>query len=409
MKKTLLFCAALVLGLQLYGDIPPRYFEFGFDLDAGAANNYLGLTDVLNPEKKIKVDLNLLPVDKGLGLDAIVEFQTFLRGQGRGKHKVGFGLSVGLEADVYTLFPGTLMEFLSKGNAGIQSFSEGLDAGASVFAGVAIETHAKFGKLTLGLSPALFIPVAYAPKPSGKIALDTSSALKGEFFVDADVYTPISIEGLIDSSGSFEINPWAILEARGFDFSLDAEYELLPALDLGVSVSHIPLAPALLNYRMHAHTAYSFNQNGDAWGILDILEDDFNFDDVFTEEALEMTYDDNAAFRVFRPLDFDFFIRYKPLKTKSIILKPNFGFSVLTVYEKACFNAGLEGKLDLKNCLSLTIGSGYRDRFWRHDVALMFNFRVIEVNIAVSLQSQSFKDSFEIKGARVFAGLRLGF
>jgi hypothetical protein len=259
----------------------------------------------------------------------------------------------------------------------------------------------------------VFVPVVYVPKPSGKIVLDTSNAVSGEFFIETDVYSPIALKQFLDTSdssgpsGSFEIDPWAILDARGFDFSLTAEYELLPALDLGGSVSHIPLMPASLNHRMHNRMAYSFN-SGDA-SILDMIDEDFDFDSVFTEESAETVYDDNAAYRVFRPLSFDVYVQYKPLKTKSIILKPNFGFSVLTVYEKTCFNFGLEGKLDWKNFVSLTLRSGLRERFWRHEAAIMLNLRVVELNIGVGIQSQGFKDSFKIKGAEIAAGLRLGF
>jgi hypothetical protein len=417
MKKILLFCAVLLVGFQAYGQIPPRYFEWGLDFDAEFANNYIGLTDILNPEKKVKIDLDLLPIDQGLSLDVDMGFRTFLNVQTRGKHEVGFGLSVGLDVDMYGTFPGEIMEFLSKGNAGARSFSGDIATGASIFADLDLEAHAKFGKLKLGLSPAMFIPVVYVPKPSGKIVLDTTDAVSGEFFIDAYVYVPVplaELQGSPDSPGdmgsfmnSLMINPWTILDARGFDLSLTAEYELLPVLDLGGSVSHIPLLPAYLGYGMHAHMAYRFNNEG--LGILDMLEDDFDFDELFTEEALETTYNDNAAYRVFRPLSFDVYVQYKPLKTKSIILKPNFGFSVLTVYEKALFNFGLEGKLDWKNFVSLTLRSGLRERVWRHEAAFMLNFRVLELDVGVALQSQGFKDSFKIKGAQAVVGVRLGF
>jgi hypothetical protein len=413
MKKILLFCAVLLLGFQAYGQMPRRYFEWGFDVDVGAANNYLGLRDFLNPEKKIKIDLDLLPVKTGLGLDVDLGFKTFMNVQTRGEHEVGFGFYVGLDAAVYGNLPGGIMELLSHGNADTRSFSGDIAAGASIFADVGIETHAKFGKLTLGLSPAVFVPVVYVPKPSGEFVLDTAGAVSGEFFVEANVYSPIGLEQFLDSSGSsgsFEINPWAVLEARGFDFSLTAEYELLPVLDLGGSVSHIPLMPASLSHRMTTRMGYSFNRGSNPLGILDMLEDDFDFDSLFTEESMEMVYDDDAAFRVFRPLSFDVYFQYKPLKTKSIILKPNFGFSVLTVYEKTCFNFGLEGKLDWKNIMSLTLSSGFRERVWRHEAAVMlFNLRVLELSLAAAIQSQDFVDSFKIKGAQVAVRARLGF
>lgn len=246
--------------------------------------------------------------------------------------------------------------------------------------------------------------------------LDTAGTVSGEFFVETNVYTPIALTQFRDymdspgSSASFEINPWAILEARGFDFSLTAEYEMLPILDLGGSVSHIPLMPASLSHRMSDRMGYSFNRDGEPLSILDMLEDDFDFDSIFTEETLETVYADDAAFRVFRPLSFDVYFQYKPLKTKSIILKPNFGFSVLTVYEKACFNFGLEGKLDWKNFVSLALRSGFRERVWRHEAAVMLiNTRILQVNFGVGIQSQNFVDSFKIKGAQAAVGVRLGF
>jgi hypothetical protein len=415
MKKILLFCAVLLMGFQAYGQIPPRYFELGIDADVGAANNYLGLLDVLNPEKTIKIDLNQFSVKNGLSFDADVDAKVFMNVQTRGKHKVGFGFYVGLDTTIYSNLPGAIMEFFSKGNASTQSFSDEIGAGASVFADLGLEAHAKFGKLTLGLSPAMFIPVVYAPKPSGKIMLDTANTINGEFSIETDVYTPISMEELrssldLDSfMDSFMENPWAVLDARGFDLSLTAEYEVLPQLDLGGSVGHIPLMPASLRYRMHDRIAYSFNRNGESLGILDMIDEDFDFESIFTEEALETSYDDNASYGVFRPLSFDVYLQYKPLKTKSIILKPNVGFSVLTIYEKTLFNFGLEGKLDWKNFLSLTIRSGLRERFWRHEAALMFNFRVVELNVDVGLQSQDFIGSFKIQGAKVAIGLRMGF
>jgi hypothetical protein len=415
MKKILAFCAVLLVGFQVSGQIPRRYFELGVDVDAGAANNYFGLLDVINPERVIKIDLDKLPVKNGLGLDVNAGVKTFLNFQGRGEHKVGFGLYAGVDALVYANIPGKIMELMVKGNAGAQSISTDIAAGASIFADLGIEAHAKFGKLTLGVSPAVYVPVIYVPKPSAKIVLDTADAVSGEFHIESNVYTPISLQEYRDSLvssgsfGTFEISPWTILEGRGFDLSLTAEYELLPVLDLGGAVSRIPLMPAVLNYRMHDRMGYSFNRGEDKVGLIEMIEGDFDFDSIFTEEALETSYDDAAAFRVFRPLSFDMYLQYKPLKTKSIILKPNFGFSVLTVYEKTCFNFGLEGKLDWKNFVSLTLRSGLRDRVWQHDAAVMLNFRVLEFDIGVGLQSQDFVESFRIEGAQVDIGVRLGF
>jgi hypothetical protein len=411
MKKILLFCVVLCLGFQLYGDIPPRYFEWGLDLDVGAANNYAGLTDVFNPQKEITVDLNLLPVDSGFSVDVNTKVKTFFNFQGRGKHEVGFGVSVGVEALAYANLPGAIMAFLSQGSAGDSSLSGDLAAGASVFADVTLDTRARFGKLKIGLSPAVYVPVMYAPKPSVRFTLDTGEAITGEASVDASVYTPLSLENLLEdspeSSGSFTIDPWAILEGRGFDFSLAAEYAVLPILDAGGLVSHIPLMPAVLTHKLGATAAYHFNPGSK--GILDMLDDDFEFDEIFSAEDLEMGYFDDVSFPVFRPMTFDFYARYKPLSSDAIVLKPNIGFSVFTIYGKPSFNFGLEGELNWKNFLSLTLRTGLWEHIWQHRAAIMFNFRVLELDVGLGLQSQDFAGSFQIQGANVVVGVRLGF
>jgi hypothetical protein len=74
-----------------------------------------------------------------------------------------------------------------------------------------------------------------------------------------------------------------------------------------------------------------------------------------------------------------------------------------------CFNAGLEAQLNLKRIFSLALGTGYREKIWRHSFGLMLNLRVIQLDLGVSLQSQDFVGSFRVQGAGAVVGLRFGF
>jgi hypothetical protein len=103
------------------------------------------------------------------------------------------------------------------------------------------------------------------------------------------------------------------------------------------------------------------------------------------------------VYAVIRPFVSDFFN-----------VKPRVGFSVFTIYDEFCFNAGVEAQLHILRFLFLTLNESYRDKLWRHQLGVGVNLRYVELDFILGLQSQDFIDSFKVKGFNAGFGLRFG-
>ncbi|MDR1238710.1 MAG: hypothetical protein LBK27_01220 [Treponema sp.] len=411
MKKTLVCCLLLSALASLWAEKPRRYVEFGVDADVGVANNYLGLFDVFNRERTIVIDFLRL-AESGLQIGATAEAEAFLNINF--SEKFGLGFFGGVEVAQYEDVSKELFKLLTATDAGSQNIESVMSAGASAFVNAGLRTSFKFGKLSLGFSPAAYVPLMYIPPPQVSAHVDTGSGVKAEANVDATVYMglpPDTLFSLLSDNG-FHLSSgdiWNTLEGWGLDTSFDAEYACNPRWDLGASVAHIPLYPARLRYG--AQIRYNYPLDFDVDELLeDLLNGRF---DLSLPELTDPVFYDNLAFRVFRPLRFDFYAAWKPFSTKLIVLKPDIGFSALTVHgyeaDKMCFNAGLEAQLNLKRIFSLSLATGYREKIWRHGLGLMLNLRVLQIDLAVALQSPDFVGSFKIQGAQAAVGLRFGY
>jgi hypothetical protein len=425
MKKALFLCLLAAALMPLPAEKPRRYFEIGIDGNMAGANNYLQLSDFFNKDRVVVIEPGKMP-DAGFWIGTTDNVDVFLNlnfGE-----KFGLGFFTGLEVAGYGNVSVEFFRLLAEGNENMRDFTGTLSAGASVFVDAGLATRFKFGKLTLGVTPAAYVPAMYVPPPEMRYHLDTGEGVKAGVAINMSAYTPLSLEDYLDtgseddssggasaSSGrkefSFTMNDvWHILEAWGLDLSLSAEYNFRPKLDFGGSITNLPLYAATLRHGLN----YQFNYTIDPFkdkSLSDLLNGDgFDLD---TPEMPDPVFSDDLSFSVFRPLRFDYYLLYRPLATHLIVLKPDIGFSALTVFgyeaDKICFNAGLEAQLNLKRMFTLSLATGYREKIWRHNLGFMLNFRVIELDLGVALQSQDFVGSFLIKGAGVYAGVRLGF
>jgi hypothetical protein len=434
MKKTLLCCLLALVLLPLYAEKPRRYVEIGVDMDASAANNYLGLFDVFNRDRTIVIEPARLS-KSGLWLNGVLGTDVFFNinfGE-----KFGLGFFAGFDTAMYSGTSGELFRILAEGNRDMRDFTVAMSTGGSAFADAGLDTRFKFGKLSLKVSPAAYVPILYVPPLQMSYHVDTTEGLQADVHVQAEGYMPISPDDFVNfsvlsdsgsgsssgsgsGSGIFGIvdqralmtNLWHILEAWGLDLSLDAEYALNSQWDLGGSIASIPLYPSTLRHGASFQFDYTLDLPGDG-DLIEMIRND-EFDQVVDlPEISEPVVSDDLAFRAFRPLRFDVYAQYKPLSTNLIVLKPDIGFSALTVYgyeaSGMCFNAGLEAQLNLKRIFSLSLASGYRERIWHHGLGLMLNLRIFQLNLGLSLQSQSFVNSFKLNGLGLAVGLRFGF
>ncbi|MDR3144817.1 MAG: hypothetical protein LBU21_00915, partial [Treponema sp.] len=396
MKKLSLFCLFLCAGpFLLRAEISNRIVEFGVDGELGFANNFMDFKEFFSNETLV-IDFNTLPL-RGLHSTAVGETELFFNFNFR-RFSLGFFSGMdgfftgGLSEEVVKLF--------SEGNVNMRNFSGELILGGSIFFDAGVRAAVEFRGWKIGVTPSLYIPLFYMPKPLIQLGFDTTESLSVDMSIRMNVYTPFSLE---------DPGIRGIFNASGVDLSLSAEYALLPILDVGGLMSHIPIVPSRMMHGMHVVSDFVFPRGSGE----DISG---SFIDALVKDEIPSTggkvfYLNEDALRVFRPLRFDVFARYKPFRNGLITLTPDIGFSLLTIYgyDVVCLNAGLAGRLNLGNFFMVDLSTGYRERLWQHKLGIALNFRVVELDLGAGLLSQDFVSSFHFNGLSVAVGLRFGF
>ncbi|MHB9291403.1 hypothetical protein Holit_00479 [Hollandina sp. SP2] len=409
MKKSISL-VLVILGLgHLWAEKPPRYVEAGFTVGAGFANNYLKYGDFFNDEHIIRIDFNTMG-SYDFNLVSDVAAQAFFNVSGE---RFSIGLFAGIEGMFYGNISKQLFQLLSNGNTSRYSKAE-FAFGGSLFADTGMNLETQLGKLRLRISPAVFLPLVYIPRPKKtaltvKTAEDTMS-ITGN--VAVDIYSPVKLGTGTGDTGEFSIDTGGyskILDAGalGFDVTVGVEYPLASILDAGILVSHIPVALSRLTYQAQMKANFGFNDQDSDMSLLDLLKEG-NVDEILRIDDPEFTFS-RGVFYVSRPLRFDLYSRIKVIGN-FLVLRPHGGISLFTPYgDIPCFNAGLEGQIHIWRLFQFSLSSGYEELVWKHRLGLILNLRVLQFDLGVSTQSQEFTHSFALSGLGISLGLHIGF
>jgi hypothetical protein len=387
----------------VYWRVPERLVEFGVDVDGGFGNSLLRLKDIFNHRKTLLLDFSTLD-SKELFLGSKAAVSTFinvnvLKNIGFFDY-MNFGVFGGAQIDAYQSAAEEFTRLLRRGNAGARTVNTGMSAGASLFVDAGIRAEAGMGKFRFVVKPAAYSPLIYIPPVDMNVSIKTyPSGMEFAALANIDIYSAFSLEKMIDGEDQGKLNI-----PQGFDIGLEGGYAILPVLDLGVTISGIPLYPAKLRHRMHQ----TLSMTGD-WSDLYEKLTDGDFD--IPEMDSSKTFDDGASFRAFRPLRIDFLAEYRPATADALVLRPHAGLSALTVfgYDTVCFNAGLEGSVNIINMFGFSMGTGYEEHQWKHSLGFRMNFRAFELNAKAALWGPDIISSFKAKGFGLGLGIRLGF
>jgi len=402
MKKLLIIFLSIAVFLPLFAQeneqpekksisFARRYFELGFGGGAGFANDLLGREDIFR--KEIILDANEIDAsisEDGINLNADLfgDFFITVKDISIGDGKWNIGIFSGTDGRMDFNIPKNLVTLIAKGNHDHPFIAGMISASGAVFAETGFDVSAKYGKLKVGLAPALFSPMLYIPKSGLSYTLDTHSGVFLSTSGDISVYSPFVENG----------------ELRfGLDVSTGGTYDLFSFLDVGGSLTHIPIAPPTMRNRMRL-TLEDATINMSGKDFLDDIK--FELPDLDFKE-----YYDSEATKVFRPFRLDIFARYKPIpfSREFLVIRPNMGFSVDINNGESYFNAGLQARLNLIDLFLLSVGSGREEGLWKQQLGLVLNLRAFELGLEASLRSQNFKDSFKGKGFGVGAGVRFGW
>ncbi|AEF86515.1 hypothetical protein TREPR_0842 [Treponema primitia ZAS-2] len=396
MKRLLLLillgCAAVLQA----ADKPRRFGELGVNARASFANSYLRTVDVL--QETLTLDFSKTSDELNhLGLGMFMDSQggayfTFNSGT-----TWAFGLFANADVMGQFLVPQSLMDLISKGNKIDKTYSDNFGLGAAAF----FEAGAWFSKdierIRFTFRPAYYLPLAYMSSPLARYSLitqrDGTVNISGD--LSADVYLPSSL----DDMSSFNVDD--ILNKGGIDLTLRAEYPLRHNLTVGATLVHIPFFPAQLDHRYNMTGSFSFKSD-----MKNIISD---IGDGLTYEFPESEASDTEKV-ILRPFKIGFDAVYRPFDRRIFSLKPNLGLVFNSIYDTPVYaDFGLTAEFNIFSILVLDAGTHYEDLIWKERLGLALNFRIIEFDVGLTLQSQDFVKSFNGAGYGVDLGVRLGF
>jgi len=367
-----------------------QYFEFGYNLGVGLDNGLMGISDII--KKDIEINMSQIAHDAskdevGLNFDICGDFFITIMNIPIGGGLWDFGVSGVTDGGINFSLSQSLISLITEGKAKQHSSTGIISVSGGIYADTGLVVSAQYADLKVGIRPAVYTPLAFIPKSGITYHLQAgeTEALSLEAGGEIIIYSPF----IGNSDMQF-----------GSDLSLEGEYTLFSFLDVGGSLSHIPLAAAQLEHGMR----------------LTLDKDKFNYKmglNLEDQDAPELDFQEDNSYKnfitVYRPVRFDVFARYKPLNSEFLIIKPNCGFSVDINEKEGYFNAGVEGQLNHKDMFIVHLGTGYQETIWKHRLGFTLNLRVFQLDMEGSLRSQNFIGSFKGQGFGFDMGMRFGW
>lgn len=408
MKKVLSIICALCIVTFAFAEIDPphRYFEIGTEVHVGVSNNWFSVPVFF--QETLVVDLNKMAdnLSSGLTLDALLDARVNVAINGGKVFRMN--IFAGAYGQGMVNISQEMLEFLANGNANTPNNTItaklGTDINAYVEAGVRFQSIIK--KLGISVTPTVFVPVAHVPRIVATAVVnpqeDGSMIATGKADVKAYSVVPLNDPTNID------IN--ALLKDVGVDFSIGAQYAILPSLDVGLEVLHIPaLAASLRN-----EASFSLNADYKVNSVLDSVAG--NSESQFYEGKFEVgdpTYTTlTEPKKIRRPIEAVLMTEWRPFGewfdvngSAGYVFGENHNFKFAV---GAGFHLLRMSKLG-GHMLDFNIKSGYQDRIWTQQAQLIWNLRALELEFNVSSRSSNFLSSFTGTGLGAGFGLRIGF
>lgn len=408
MKKVLSIICALCIVTFAFAEIDPphRYFEIGTEVHVGVSNNWFSVPDFF--QETLVVDLNKMAdnLSSGLTLDALLDARVNVAING------GKVFRMNIFARAYgqgmVNISQEMLEFLANGNANTPNNTItaklGTDINAYVEAGVRFQSIIK--KLGISVTPTVFVPVAYVPQvvATGKVEPQEDGSMIATGKADIKAYSVVPL----NDPTNIDIN--ALLKDVGVDFSIGAQYAILPSLDVGLEVLHIPaLAASLRN-----EASFSLNADYTVHPVLDSATggtDGKYFEGSY--EMSEITYTTlTEPKKIRRPIEAVLMTEWRPFGewfdvngSAGYVFGENHNFKFAV---GAGFHLLRMSKLG-GHMLDFNIKSGYQDRIWTQQAQLIWNLRALELEFNVSSRSANFLSSFMGTGLGAGFALRVGF
>lgn len=393
-----------VSGASAYNmEIPNRFLEFGVDMDFGFSNNYFAAKDILKEEWIF--DFSEMAGE--LGEDGL-RFDGNLNASGFVNLNLTNGISVKAKTGYESYGSGNisreLFDFIGNGNSLNETLSFDGNMSMDMFAYTSADVNFDIGGFRVGAGIGCFLPLMHVETtkidayfvngPDGSIVtkafmgLKANSCFNMQPFIDGDYdVSKISNSGDatvgIDLSGSVEREVFKSLTARGY--------------------MRLPVIPGSL--KDVAYGVYEMNYT--ASSVISMVEDGAS--NLSFEEGDKLY--GTETYWISRPFHMGAEIAWRPFG-QYVTFNALLGFGVKYPWTEEAkgfveYNFGVNAALF--NMLGMSLSSSYLNEVFIHQVGMMLNFRVFEIDIGVSSQGANFSKSCAGSGIGAFAAVKVGW
>lgn len=374
-----------------------RFVEIGTSIDFSFSNNYFHLDDLLT--ETIVLDLERISNDlsNGLQFNAVENTYFFV-----GFNTKSFFVSVdgGLSGNAYINLSQDVFKVLGQGIQQEDKLNLALSGGASFYfdvnvnAGLAFKTP--FGPIKVEVSPSYFVPLMYMENTTCSLNAVFNDDGTMKFTSEDSIYLYSALESTDLSTIS------SVFSKGGFDVGLTFGYQLFSFLDLGLSFKNIPI----LGSTIDPLCAYKISMDKDIPSLIDIAqgaeigdwglvtEEIVSTDTIIVNRPFKLVLD--ANWRVFNSK----FFQIIPL----VSLK----FSDETSMTSFDIDYQASALIDIGFLEAAYTTARYSDVFYQQ-LSAALKFRILEVNLAVSMNSANFLRSFAGAGLGAKFGIVVGF
>jgi hypothetical protein len=288
----------------------------------------------------------------------------------------------------------------------LQDIDAGMSANAVMFTeiGMGVSKTLLNNRLYIRAAPSLFFTLLYMEQSAANLK---SYSNNNEYGLQGD--------GVMKLYSAWDlgrdVNPFA---SPGVDLTLEACYALLPILDTGISVSHIPVIPSTLNHsKLIDVSGVTMNVKVPSRpeDLAELIQNpnsavSINIPD--PEDLMKGSDDENK--RVMRPTRFDLYALVKPFKSPLLVVRPNAGLTINSVIAPLLFNWALDVQFNAPAIFSIFAGTGLTENVWMQRTGIMLDFHAFEVDVTAALTGKTFVDCFsDQRGLSLGIGFKLGF
>lgn len=405
-----------------------RIFEIKLNVPVNVSNNTLTIADFL--QEQVIIDLkelyNGMPKK---GFDATIDVMPSAAITLDFKKGLHFGVSAGIDVFANAGISKDLFRFIAKGNQLNEDFKVSVDSYADVFAFTQLDIGFNLKeKFTILVQPALFASLAHAVTTDSYVMAKSGEnnsynlIMKGNMDIYSSV--PLNEEFFGDSGAIVNKLMNGLAPSLGFDLGGKVSYKLTDFLTLSGSV-RVPITPSHLNTK----TSISFDK--DMTFSLDSLmnkkeegsEEGGNSEGEGASEPQEVeetgttsifTDPVSVLYKINRPMKFAISAEFSPFSwlmkyygTLGVGIKHPFAQDRSEIYFYLDYLIGT--KISLVNIISLYLSTERTDEIFKHKATLALNFRLVEIDAGIALESANLQTSFKGSGLGAFVTACIGF